>query len=48
MLEVCQSTQRPQNMDTILEETILGALATDLLRPEDEIVSTYVRRFEHG
>jgi hypothetical protein len=35
-------------MDTILEETIKGALATELLRDDDEIVSTYVRRFEHG
>jgi hypothetical protein len=35
-------------MDKILEQTIAGALCTDLLRGEDEIVSTYVRRFEHG
>ncbi|KAI5451555.1 hypothetical protein NCC49_001540 [Naganishia albida] len=48
MLEVCQSEQKPVNMETILAETIQGALATELIRPEDEIVSTYLRRFEYG
>lgn len=48
MLEVCQSEQKPVNMDIILAETIAGALATELIKPEDEIVSTYLRRFEYG
>ncbi|KAJ9103141.1 hypothetical protein QFC21_002563 [Naganishia friedmannii] len=48
MLEVCQSEQKPVDMDTILAETIKGALATELIKPEDEIVSTYLRRFEYG
>jgi len=48
MFEVCQSEQRQVNLETLLEETIKGAVATELLRPEDEIVSTYERRFDHG
>jgi hypothetical protein len=48
MFEVCQSEQREVNLETLLEETIKGAVATELLRPEDEIVSTYERRFDHG
>jgi hypothetical protein len=48
MFEVCQSAQRAVNLDTLLEETIQGAIATELIKPEDEIVSTYLRRFDHG
>ncbi len=48
MLEVSESEHKPVNHETLLAETLKGALATDLLRPEDEIVSTYVRRFDHG
>ncbi|OAR01725.1 hypothetical protein LLEC1_02844 [Akanthomyces lecanii] len=39
---------KPTSHETLLADTIRGALATDLLRPEAEIVSTYVRRFDHG
>lgn len=48
MFEVCQSEQREVNLETLLEETIKGAVATELLKPDDEIVSTYERRFDHG
>lgn len=48
MFEVCQSDQRHVDLENLLEETIKGAVATELLRPEDEIVSTYQRRFDHG
>lgn len=32
----------------MLGDCIRSLLGTDLLLPEDEIVSTYVRRFDHG
>ncbi len=48
MFEVCQSEQKPVRLNTLLEETIRGAIATELLLPSDEIVSTYERRFDHG
>ena len=48
MFEVCESKMRPVDHATLLEDTIRGAIATDLLKPTDEIVSTYQRRFDHG
>jgi hypothetical protein len=48
MLEVSESSYKPVNQDTLLDDCIKGLVATELLRPEDEIVSTYVRRFDHG
>ncbi|OAA71695.1 hypothetical protein LEL_08930 [Akanthomyces lecanii RCEF 1005] len=45
---VSESEHKPVNHETLLAETLKGALATDVLRPEDDIVSTYVRRFDHG
>lgn len=48
MLEVSESSYKPVNHDTLLRESIQGLINTDLLKPEDEIVSTYVRRFDHG
>ena len=48
MLEVSESSYKPVNQATLLEESIQGLINTDLINPEDEIVSTYVRRFEHG
>jgi hypothetical protein len=48
MLEVSESSHKPVNQETLLEETIKGLINTDLLKPEDEIVSTYIRRFDHG
>lgn len=48
MLEVCQSEQKHVDIDHLMKATIKGALNTELLRPEDEIVSVYERRFDHG
>ncbi|KAH6894683.1 hypothetical protein B0T10DRAFT_604122 [Thelonectria olida] len=48
MLEVSESSLKPVNHETLLRESIEGLINTDLLKPEDEIVSTYVRRFDHG
>lgn len=48
MLEVSESSYKPVNHDTLLGDSIQGLINTELLLPEDEIVSTYVRRFDHG
>jgi len=48
MLEVSESSYKPVNHDTLLEDCIEGLINTSLLDPEDEIVSTYIRRFDHG
>ncbi|GAA6040184.1 hypothetical protein JCM8097_004168 [Rhodosporidiobolus ruineniae] len=48
MLEVSQSKQKPVNEEQILVESIQGLINTGLLQPEDEIVSTYHRKFYHG
>ncbi|KAH8652300.1 hypothetical protein BX600DRAFT_501597 [Xylariales sp. PMI_506] len=48
MLEVSESSYKPVNHETLLADCIQGLINTELLRPEDEIVSTYVRRFDHG
>ncbi|ETS83953.1 hypothetical protein PFICI_05829 [Pestalotiopsis fici W106-1] len=48
MLEVSESSYKPVNHDTLLADSIQGLINTELLKPDDEIVSTYVRRFDHG
>ena len=48
MLEVSESSMKPVNYDTLLKDCIQGLVNTDMLKPEDEIVSTYNRRFDHG
>lgn len=48
MLEVSESSYKPINHNTLLADSIQGLVNTDLLKPNDEIVSTYVRRFDHG
>jgi hypothetical protein len=35
-------------MEIILQDTIAGAINTQLLQPTDEIVSVYHRRLHHG
>ncbi|GAA6040164.1 hypothetical protein JCM8097_004159 [Rhodosporidiobolus ruineniae] len=40
--------QKPVNEEQIPVESIQGLINTGLLQPEDEIVSTYHRRFYHG
>lgn len=48
MLEVSESSMKPVDHDSLLNECIQGLINTDMLRPKDEIVSTYHRRFDHG
>lgn len=48
MLEVSESSMKPVNNDALLAESIQGLVNTEMLRPGDEIVSTYHRRFDHG
>lgn len=48
MLEVSESSYKPVNHETLLEDCIKGLVNTELLKPDDEIVSTHVRRFDHG
>jgi protoporphyrinogen oxidase len=48
MLEVSESSMKPVDEATLMKECIQGLVNTEMLRPEDEIVSTYHRRFDHG
>ena len=48
MLEVSESSMKPVNNETLLKDCIQGLVNTEMLKPEDEIVSTYHRRFDHG
>lgn len=48
MVEVSESALKPVDQKTIFADCLRGLVATSLLQPDDEIVSTYVRRFEHG
>ena len=48
MLEVSESTMKPTDNKNMLRDCIQGLINTEMLRPTDEIVSTYHRRFDHG
>lgn len=48
MLEVSESSLKPVNPATLLADCIQGLINTDMIQPDDEIVSTYHRRFDHG
>lgn len=48
MLEVSESTMKPVDVENILKDSIQGLINTEMIRPEDEIVSTYHRAFDHG
>lgn len=48
MMEVSESTAKPVDAQTILQDTIRGCVATELCKPTDEIVSVYHRKFEPG
>lgn len=48
MFEVSESPMKPLNNDTVVEDTIRGAVNTRMVRPSEEIVSVYYRRLEHG
>lgn len=48
MLEVSESTMKPVDVENIVRDSIQGLINTDMIKPEDEIVSTYHRAFDHG
>jgi len=48
MLEVSESSMKPVNSETILKECIQGLINTEMIKPTDEIISTYHRRFHQG
>jgi hypothetical protein len=48
MFEVSESSMKPVDVKNLLKATIQGAVNTELLKPGDEIVSTYHRAFDHG
>ena len=49
MFEVSENKDhKPVNLLTIVEETIQGAINTQMIKSTDEIVSIYYRRLEHG
>ena len=48
MLEVSQSSMKPVDEANLLKDSIQGLINTDMIKPEDEIVSTYHRKFDHG
>lgn len=39
---------KPVDVDNLLRDTIQGCVNTELMKPTDEIVSTYHRAFDHG
>ncbi|KAH7155068.1 hypothetical protein B0J13DRAFT_468923 [Dactylonectria estremocensis] len=48
MLEISQSELKPVDVENILKDSIQGLINTEMILPEDEIVSTYHRAFDHG
>ncbi|KAI9714942.1 MAG: hypothetical protein M1812_006255 [Candelaria pacifica] len=48
MLEVSESSMKPVDEKNMLKDCIQGLVNTEMLKPGDEIVSTYHRRFDHG
>ena len=48
MLEVSESSMKPVDQKNLLADCIEGLVNTEMLRPSDEIVSVYHRRFDHG
>lgn len=48
MLEVSESSLKPVNRETLMADCIQGLINTEMLKPCDEIVSTYIRAFDHG
>ncbi|KAH9880974.1 hypothetical protein J1614_001467 [Plenodomus biglobosus] len=48
MLEVSESSMKPVDNKNMLRDCIQGLVNTEMIKPDDEIVSTYHRRFDHG
>ncbi|KAG9246605.1 UDP-galactopyranose mutase [Calycina marina] len=48
MLEVSQSTMKHVDEANLLKDCIQGLINTEMIMSDDEIVSTYHRKFDHG
>jgi protoporphyrinogen oxidase len=48
MLEVSESGMKPVDQENLLKDCIQGLINTEMIKSDDEIVSTYHRRFDHG
>ena len=48
MLEISESSMKPVDNENLLRDSIQGLVNTEMLKPGDEIVSTYHRKFDHG
>jgi protoporphyrinogen oxidase len=48
MLEVSESSMKPVDNKNMLKDCIQGLINTEMIKSDDEIVSTYHRRFDHG
>lgn len=48
MLEVSESSMKAVDSKHLLKDCIQGLVNTEMLKPTDEVVSTYHRRFNHG
>ncbi|KAL9622408.1 MAG: hypothetical protein Q9160_003252 [Pyrenula sp. 1 TL-2023] len=48
MLEVSESGMKPVDRANLLKDCIQGLINTEMIQPNDEIVSTYHRCFDHG
>ena len=48
MLEVSESCMKPVDRENLLRNCIRSLVITEMLKPDDEIVSTYHRCFDHG
>lgn len=45
MLEISQSSKKPVDVKNILKDSIQGLINTEMIKPTDEIISTYHRAF---
>ncbi len=48
MLEISESSLKPVDQAKLLRDSIQGLINTEMINPDDEVVSTYHRRFDHG
>ncbi|EMD85756.1 hypothetical protein COCHEDRAFT_1219094 [Bipolaris maydis C5] len=48
MLEVAESGMKPVDRENLLKDCIQGLINTEMIKSDDEIVSTYHRAFDHG
>lgn len=48
MCEVSESSHKPVNSDTVIEETIQGLINVNILSQNDSIVSRWHKRLERG